>query len=73
MKALSRDDAIDATAVPLTRRDGPDAVRNSSKSEKKPPPTSCDGHEIDGMTVHDGTPRSHVVVAGRRIFFVRRL
>jgi len=34
--ALSREDAIDATAVFLTRRDGPDAVRNSSKSKKKP-------------------------------------
>ena len=41
--ALSREDAIAATAVPLTRRDGPDAVRNSSKSKNKPPPASCDG------------------------------
>ena len=45
MKARSRGDAIDATAVSLPRRDGPDAVRNSSKSTKKPPTTSCDGHE----------------------------
>ena len=45
MKALSREDAIDATAVPPTRRDGPDAVRNSSNSKKKRPPASCDGNE----------------------------
>ena len=54
MKALSREDAIDATAVSRTRRDGPDAVRNSSNSKKKRPPASCDGHES-----HDGTPRAH--------------
>ena len=43
---MSREDAIDATAVSLTRRDGPDAVRNSSKLTKKPPMASCDGHEF---------------------------
>ena len=37
--AMSREDAIDATAVSLTRRDGPDAIRNSSNSKKKPPTT----------------------------------
>ena len=55
--ARSRDDAIDATAVSLTRRDGPDAVRNSSNSNEKPPPASCDGHESHEL--HDGTPRAH--------------
>ena len=44
--ALSREDAIDATAVSLTRRDGPDAVRMASNSKKKPPPASCDGHDL---------------------------
>ena len=38
--ALSREDAIDATAVSPTRRDGPDVVRNSLKSTKKPPTAS---------------------------------
>ena len=37
---LSREDAIDATAVSLTRRDGPDVVRNSSNSKKEPPTAS---------------------------------
>ena len=37
--------AIDATGFPLTRRDGPDAVRNGSNSKKRPPTTSSDGHE----------------------------
>ena len=41
----SRDDAIFMNAVSLTRRDGPDVVRDGPKSEKKPPTTSCDGHE----------------------------
>ena len=41
----SRDDAIDATAVPLTRRDGPDAVRNSSKSKTRPPTTCSPGDD----------------------------
>ena len=36
------EDAIDATALSPTRRDGPDAVRNSSKSKKRPPTTSSD-------------------------------
>ena len=43
--ALSREDAIDATAVSLTRRDGPDAVRNSSNSKKKPPTSIIPGDE----------------------------
>ena len=51
--ALSREDAIDATAVSLTRRDGPDAVRNSSKSKKKAPTTSSRVHGVKG------TPRAH--------------
>ena len=57
MAAISREDAIDATAVSLTRRDGPDAVRNSSNSKKKPPTSSCDGHESYG------TPRARLLAA----------
>jgi len=34
--ALSRDDAIFMKAVSLTRRDGPDAVRNSSQHDGTP-------------------------------------
>ena len=41
--ALSREDAIDATVVSLTRRDGRDAVRNGSKLTQKPPPTASVG------------------------------
>ena len=43
--ALSRDDAIDATAVSLTRRDGPDAVRTASNSKKRPPTSIIPGDD----------------------------
>ena len=42
--ALSREDAIDATAVSLTRRDGRSGPKQL-KLEKKPPTSSCGGHE----------------------------
>ena len=49
MKTPSRrrglEDGIDATASSQTRRDGRDAVRMRSKSTKKPPTISSDGHE----------------------------
>ena len=32
-------------ALSLTRRDGPDNVRNGSTSKKRPPPTSSHGDE----------------------------
>ena len=40
-----RVDAVAATAFSQTRRDGPDAVRNGSKSEMRPPMASSDGDE----------------------------
>ena len=48
----SRDDAIFMNAVSPTRRDGPDAVRNSSNSKKKPPPAIIPGH--DARRCHAG-------------------
>jgi len=38
--ARSHDDAIDATALSATRRDGPDAVRHGSESKQRPPTSS---------------------------------
>ena len=43
--ALSREDAIDATAVSLTRRDGPDAARTAPKSKKNPPASIVPGDD----------------------------
>jgi hypothetical protein len=43
--ALSREDAIDATAVPLTRRDGPDVVRNGSNLDQRPPTAIIPGDD----------------------------
>ena len=39
--------AIDATAPSLPRHNGPDAVRNASKSKKRPPTSSEDGDDTD--------------------------
>ena len=71
MKSLSREDAIDATAVPLTRRDGPDVVRTASNSNKKPPTASCDGHESHEL--HDGTPRAHQLERVRDVDALREV
>ena len=40
--------AIDATAPSLPRHNGPDAVRNASKSKTRPPTSSEDGDEDAG-------------------------
>ena len=54
----SRDDAIFMKAVSPTRRDGPDVVRNSSTSKKKPPTSSCDGHESHQQSEDTSTPQN---------------
>ena len=59
--ALSREDAIAATAVPLTRRDGPDAVREQLNIEKGTTPG-----------IVRWTPRAHVVVSRGRVLLVTR-
>ena len=72
--ALSREDAIDATAVSLTRRDGPDAVRNSSNSKKKRPPASCVRYEARRRREctarrRDPTRATHEIIARHVIVF----
>ena len=62
-----RGDRVNLTPSPrpssLTRRDGPDVVRNSSKSLKKLPTTSSDGHE--SRRRREGTPRPRLVLVLR--------
>ena len=52
------EDAIDATAFSLTRRDGRDAVRNSSKSKKKAPTASCARCESHRQSEGTATPQN---------------
>ena len=62
----------ETTAVPLTRRD-PDAVREQLKIEQETTPGIVRWPRVASKAPqHLKTPRAHVVVAGRRIFFVRR-
>ena len=72
MKALSREDAIDATAVSLTRRDGPDAVRTASNSRKRPPTTSSDGHESRRRREGAAAPRDAGINAHQRALALLR-
>ena len=53
------EDAIDATAFSLTRRNGPDAVRNSSKSNKKPPSAVSPGNDAPRRHDHGLGTREH--------------
>ena len=62
--------AIDATAPSLPRHNGPDAVRNASKSKKRPPTSSEDGDEDAGT--HEQEVR-RLEVAVHDAFLVDRL
>ena len=43
---------------PLTRRDGPDSLRNGSKSKKKPPTSIIPGDESRRRRYTDAAPRT---------------
>ena len=68
----SRDDAIDATAFSPTRRDGPDAVRNGSKSKKKPPTASSPGDDAPRRHDHGLGTREHTKLDHRRLVVDRK-
>ena len=42
----------------------------ASKSKDKPPPASCDGHEINGVPLDFKTPRAHVEVVDGLLEFI---
>ena len=65
------EDAIDATAFSLTRRDGPDAVRNGSKSKSKPPSAVSPGNDAPRRHAHELGTREHTKLDHRRLIIHR--